>query len=109
MNPSTLANDILRSILITATGFSNWVQGSAGTCKIVCVQARGAVAGDSPAVTANAGPVYVLIKKSVPVSGDKAVAMQLVAGASMDFYVNDTSEIFICGASGDSVRVLSVR
>ncbi len=89
---------------VTATGFDNWVAAVGGTGSLFRVQATGAVAGDS--VTANAGPVYVLIKSSAPATGDKAKALQLIAGASMDFYINEASKLYICGANADTVRVL---
>lgn len=89
---------------VTATGFSDWVAAVGGTGSLVRIQATGAVSGDS--VTANAGPVYVLIKATAPASADKAKALQLIAGASMDFYLDDTSKVWICGANADTVRVL---
>ena len=77
--------------LVTATGFSNWIQATGGTCSTVRIMATSAVSGDS--ISANSDAVYVFISDTTPVSGDKLKSQILPAGGVLEIPVSDTSKI----------------
>lgn len=93
--------------IVTATGFSNWIQATGGTCSIVRIMATSAVTGDS--ITANSDAVYVFISDTTPVAGDKLKSQILPAGGVIELPVSDTGKIWISGASTNTVRVLAAR
>lgn len=91
------------------TGFGNPVQLPAGHCRAVIISAKIAVAGLSGGdSTDNAQPVLVGIG-AAPTVVTAYVGIPVLPGQTQIFNVEDASEVYLDGASGDAVTYMLLK
>lgn len=90
---------------VLLTGFASPIQLSGAPIKSVIISAQRLISGLSGGASANNSDVVLIGIGAAPAVVTAYTGIPLAAGETIEFDVQDSSMIWVAGASGDSVTV----